>query len=119
MAALAGQESNGRYDAHNKSFGAYGKYQILPRNWPAWAAEAGLERTAAQTPDNQERVVKHKLMSYFHKYGSWREVAAAWYSGKAHRHNDYMPLRNGTGPSVGKYVDSVMARMQVQSQHAK
>lgn len=112
MSALGGQESNGNYEAHNSSFNAYGKYQILPRNWPQWAREAGLDADAPQTPRNQELVAKAKLLQYFDKYGTWREVAAAWYSGKAHRHADYTPLRNKSGPSVGKYVDSVIERMK-------
>ena len=37
MNAIGQVESGGRYDARNKSSGAYGKYQIMPSNWPAWA----------------------------------------------------------------------------------
>jgi hypothetical protein len=35
MNAIAKVESGGRYTAQNTSSGAYGKYQIMPSNWPA------------------------------------------------------------------------------------
>ena len=35
--ALGQVESGGSYTARNPSSGAYGKYQIMPSNWPAWA----------------------------------------------------------------------------------
>ena len=35
--ALGQVESGGSYTARNPTSGAYGKYQILPSNWPAWA----------------------------------------------------------------------------------
>lgn len=112
MVALGGQESNGRYNAHNDWFGASGKYQILPKNWPVWAKRAGLSAQAPQTPDNQERVTRHVLIGYYDGNGhDWRKVASLWYSGKSWRHNDYAPLKNKSGPSVGVYVDSVMQRM--------
>ena len=39
MNAIAKVESGGRYTAQNTSSGAYGKYQIMPSNWPAWARQ--------------------------------------------------------------------------------
>ena len=35
--ALGQVESGGNYYARNASSGAYGKYQIMPANWPSWA----------------------------------------------------------------------------------
>ena len=49
MRALAGQESGGSYEAVNRDSGAYGKYQIMPANWPSWSREAGLPANAPQT----------------------------------------------------------------------
>ncbi len=39
MWAMAGQESGWDYYARNASSGAFGKYQIMPFNWPVWADE--------------------------------------------------------------------------------
>ena len=40
MWAMAGQESGWDYYARNSASGAFGKYQIMPFNWPVWAAYA-------------------------------------------------------------------------------
>ena len=56
MNAIAKVESGGRYTAQNASSGAYGKYQIMPSNWPAWARQYLGNAHAAPTPANQERV---------------------------------------------------------------
>src|SRR5436190_14641132 len=53
MGGLAVIESGGRYDARNPSSGAYGKYQIMPFNWPAWSRRYLGVRGARQTPPNQ------------------------------------------------------------------
>ena len=37
MWAMAGQESGWDYFNRNRASGAYGKYQIMPMNWPSWA----------------------------------------------------------------------------------
>ena len=37
MAAVARVESGGNHKAVNRTSGAYGRYQILPSNWKAWA----------------------------------------------------------------------------------
>ena len=37
MNAVGQVESGGRYTARNPISGAYGKYQIMPSNWPSWA----------------------------------------------------------------------------------
>ena len=38
MYAMGQVESGGNYTARNPTSGAYGKYQIMPSNWPSWAA---------------------------------------------------------------------------------
>ena len=53
MRALGQVESSGRYDAVNAVSGAYGKYQIMPSNWPAWAsarAARTVRRAATSCP---------------------------------------------------------------------
>ena len=37
--ALGQVESGGKYNARNSYSGAYGKYQIMPSNWPGWAKQ--------------------------------------------------------------------------------
>ncbi|MGE3705129.1 MAG: transglycosylase SLT domain-containing protein [Vicinamibacterales bacterium] len=112
MAALAGQESGGSYSAENPHSGAYGKWQIMPSNWPAWSREAGLPAGAPQTPENQEKVVRYKLQQYYDKYGNWEDVAAVWYSGQPLGANADAPQTYGGGsyPSIREYVNSVIAR---------
>ena len=65
--AVGAQESGGDYGATNSRTKAFGKYQILPSNWPSWSREAGLPEGAEQTPENQEKVAKYKLGQYFDK----------------------------------------------------
>lgn len=115
--AIAGQESEGAggYEADNGDTKAYGKYQILPSNWPKWAAEAGLSADAPQTPENQEIVARFKLGQYYDKYGA-RGAAIAWYGGEgALNYSDEALNRkqgdNGEYPSINEYADEVLGRM--------
>ena len=50
MAAVGQVESGGRYTARNPNSGAYGKYQIMPSNWPSWAGRYLGNSSARQTP---------------------------------------------------------------------
>src|SRR5687767_10092115 len=54
LTGLACVESGGRYAAVNRRSGAYGKYQIMPRNWPRWADRYLGDRRAARTAYHQE-----------------------------------------------------------------
>lgn len=114
MAALSGQESGGSYTAENARTGAYGRFQIMPSNWPAWSQEAGLGPNAPQTPENQEKVARFKLQQYYDTFGNWRDVASAWYSGSPlGAYNQEQLTRkqgNGDEPSILEYVNSVMGR---------
>lgn len=113
--AIAGQESGGNYNAENGDTGAYGKYQIIPSNWPAWAEEAGIGADAPRTPENQEIVARFKLGQYYDKYGA-RGAAIAWYGGEgALNYSDEALNRkqgdNGEYPSINEYADEVLGRM--------
>lgn len=113
--AIAGQESGGNYNAENSDTGAYGKYQIMPSNWPAWAEEAGIGADAPRTPENQEIVARFKLGQYYDKYGA-RGAAIAWYGGEgALNYSDEALNRkqgdNGEYPSINEYADEVLGRM--------
>lgn len=83
LRALAAVESNGRYDAVNGTSGAYGRYQILPMNWPRWARRYLGDAAAPPTPDNQELVARAKVHSLHHWLGSWDLVAHWWLTGNA------------------------------------
>ena len=113
MDALSGQESGGDYTAENARSKAYGRFQILPSNWPSWSKEAGIGG-AEPTPQNQERVAQFKLQQYYDKFKNWEDVASAWYSGQPRSSFTPEELNRkqgaGDGPSIQEYIDSVMAR---------
>ena len=56
MYALGQAESHGDYAARNESSGAYGKYQIMPASWRAWAGRYLGDPNAKPSPANQEIV---------------------------------------------------------------
>ena len=101
MEALGSVESGGRYDARNPISGAYGKYQIMPSNWPAWAARYLDNRKAKPTPRNQDRVAAGRLTDLYRAYGSWQRTAYWWLTGKNG------PRRTWSSFAI-RYVDKVM-----------
>ena len=82
MGSLAQVESGGRYDARNPDSGAYGRYQIMPFNWPAWARRYLGRTKAPTTPLNQERVAAGRLTDLYLAYGAWDRTAYWWLTGK-------------------------------------
>lgn len=115
MAAIAGQESGGlgpreRYSAVN-AYGAVGKYQVLKSNVPEWSRAAlGHSITWQEfrdSPELQEKIVRHRLKKYFDSYGP-RGAASAWYSGNPSL--DQSTRAQSGGPSIKQYVDDVMNR---------
>lgn len=82
MAATAKVELGGDYTARNPVSGAYGKYQILPSNWPAWAAKYLGDASAKPTPQNQETVARGKFHDLYHWLGAWRQVSYWWLTGR-------------------------------------
>ena len=85
MWAMAGQESGWDYYARNSASGAFGKYQIMPFNWPVWAELYVGDRRADQTPFNQEKVAYGKLRDLYRWLGSWKRVAYWWLTGRTDR----------------------------------
>ena len=85
MWAMAGQESGWDYYARNGSSGAFGKYQIMPFNWPAWADKYLGDRHADQTPYNQEKVAYGKIRDLYTWLGSWKRVAYWWLTGSSEK----------------------------------
>jgi hypothetical protein len=106
MTGLACTESGGRFDAFNEKSGSYGKYQIMPRNWPAWAARYMHDRWAKPTPQNQEFVARERVLDLYEKRGSWRMVALWWLTGD----NESNETLWSNGAS--RYVEHVMAIAQ-------
>lgn len=103
MQALGRVESAGRYDAVNPVSGAYGKYQIMPFNWPVWAKTFLGDTKALQTPENQETVARGQLKVLYRWLGSWPRVAYWWLTGSSN------PAVDQWNPVARKYVDRVMA----------
>jgi hypothetical protein len=83
MRAIARVESGGNHRAVNKTSGAYGRYQIMPANWRAWARRYLGNANARPTAANQERVARAKMRSLYHWLGSWRRVSYWWLTGSS------------------------------------
>ena len=79
--ALGQVESGGSYTARNPSSGAYGKYQILPSNWPTWAKLYVGSSSASWTPLNQETVARGKVTALWNWLDTWPNVAHWWLTG--------------------------------------
>jgi hypothetical protein len=110
MRALGHVESGGRYDARNPDSGAYGKYQIMPANWRAWARQYLGDANARPTPQNQERVARAKIHALKHWLGQWHVVAHWWLTGSDSRNTD-------TWSTYSKrYVRKVMAAFEPDGQ---
>lgn len=114
MDALSGQESGGDWEAENDRTGAFGRWQILPSNWPAWAVAAGLPANAPQNAANQEAVARHRLGLYWQEMGNWADVAAAWYSGQRINPQTLDRLQGvppGSEPTIRQYINGVLGKL--------
>jgi hypothetical protein len=78
-------ESGGSYTAYNSTSGAYGKYQIIPSSWAAWAALYLGSSSAPKTPANQETVAHRKVTALYNWLDSWPVVAHWWLTGSSER----------------------------------
>jgi hypothetical protein len=109
--ALGQVESGGNYEARNTSSGAYGKYQIMPANWPVWAKIYIGSSTAPQTPSNQERVAHGKVTALYNWLDAWPTVAHWWLTGSSERNqalwSSYSRLYVGRIMTIYKAVSSV------------
>lgn len=116
MNAIGFQESSGNYNAVNEQTGALGKYQILPSNWNAWAAEAGIPGADWRDPQNQETVARNKMLQYYNQFGSWEAVAVAWFAGpgaaQEYLQNPEAVLnRSDGGLNVRQYIEKIREGM--------
>jgi hypothetical protein len=83
MQAVGQVESHGNHTARNIHSGAYGRYQIMPVNWRAWARRYLGNANARPTPANQERVARAKMASLYRWLGSWKRVSYWWLTGSS------------------------------------
>jgi hypothetical protein len=114
--ALGEVESGGNYYARNPYSGAYGKYQIMPSNWPGWAKLYVGNSAAPQTPANQERVAHGKVTALWNWLDTWQNVAHWWLTGSGERNQAYwstysksyvakvMKIYNATADTAGEAV---------------
>lgn len=110
--AIAQVESGGRYDAIGpataKGDRAYGKYQIMDFNIPAWSEEVlGYPVSVQQfleTPEIQDAIAHGKIAQYLQQYGNADDAAAVWFSGRPLAGNTSADV---TGTNVPEYVNRV------------
>jgi hypothetical protein len=100
MYAMGRVESGGDYYARNARSGAYGKYQIMPSSWRAWAGRYLGDPNARPTPANQEIVARAKFRALHRWLGSWRQVAHWWLTGSSRA--------TGWSTYATRYVNRVM-----------
>lgn len=100
MAVIGRVESGGDYYARNATSGAYGKYQIMPSSWRAWADRYLGDPNAKPTPANQELVAAAKFRALYNWLGSWRPVAHWWLTGSSQT--------SGWSYFASRYVNRVM-----------
>jgi hypothetical protein len=120
LQALAHVESGGRYRALNPTSGAYGKYQIMPSSWHAWARTYLGNANAPQTPRNQEIVAHGKVTNLFHRFAAWAVVAHWWLTGSTSTNpTTWSPYSRSYvarvlalfRAAVGHFVDDAVARI--------
>lgn len=102
MAALRDVESSGNYQAIGTQtpWGtAKGAYQYLDSTWDNYK---GYATAADAPPEIQDEKARLDMQRYYDEYGSWDDVAAAWYSG---------PGGNWQSGEVREYVSKVNSRL--------
>ena len=78
MARIRGVESSGNYSAVNSESGANGAYQFMDTTWNGYG---GYARAADAPPSVQDQRARELMQQYYHQFGNWDDVAAAWYAG--------------------------------------
>jgi hypothetical protein len=126
LGGVIGFESGGRHNAEHPGTGAYGYSQIMPGNWGAWSAEAGLGLGASMhLPENQRRVTEYKWAQYLNEYKDTRLAAAAWIGGpgaanrlrKGLLKGDYTDVNkvlgrfDANGTTIGQYMQKTQGSM--------
>lgn len=112
LKAVGNTESSGNYGVlgrpTRRGDRAYGKYQVMGANIPAWSKEVlGQQLTPEQflnNPEAQDAIARAKLGSYYNKTGNIEDAASMWFSGRPMRGNN---SRDILGTSVPEYVARV------------
>jgi len=90
---------------------AYGKYGVMGENIPSWTEKAlGRPLTAFEflhSPEAQEKVFENQMSSNLLKYGSAKDAASIWFSGRPYAEAARAGARDINMP-VSQYVNSVM-----------
>jgi Transglycosylase-like domain len=100
MQAVGRVESGGNYTARNRTSGAYGRYQIIPSSWRAWADRYLGSPNARPTRANQDTVAAAKMRALYNGLRSWRRVAYSWLTGSSRS--------SGWSYFATRYVNRVM-----------
>lgn len=111
MQAIGKFESGNNYGSIGPLTGgdhAYGAYQVMGNNIPAWSKEAlGYSVTPQQflnSPAIQDQVAHYKMGQYYDKYGNVNDVASMWFSGRPASGNN---SKDVLGTSVPQYIANV------------
>ncbi|MBW0001930.1 MAG: hypothetical protein JO216_00460 [Hyphomicrobiales bacterium] len=121
--AISSIESGGRHGALGPVTGsgdrAYGKYQVMGQNIPAWTKAAlGQEMSPAQflaDPAAQDAVFAHRFGQYVQRTGNPQDAASMWFTGRPLAQG--AKAKDGLGTSGQTYVDkfsAALARTQAQ-----
>lgn len=115
---IAKVESGGRYDALGPEIArkrgtdrAYGKYQVMGANIPAWTEQAlGRPLTPMEflrSPEAQEKVFENQMSRNLQKYGTLQDAASVWFSGRPLTQAQRAGAHD-TNLGVSDYVNRVM-----------
>jgi hypothetical protein len=124
--AISSIESGGRYAALGPTTAsgdrAYGKYQVMGANIPAWTKAAlGQELTPQQflgDPAAQDAVFAHRFGRYVQQTGNPQDAASMWFTGRPLAQG--ANAKDGLGTSGQDYVDKFSAALaQAQAQQAQ
>lgn len=129
-------ESSGDYYAVNKTSGAFGAYQHMPKYWDDRCQKyvdaggtlclfnehecphpPGQTFTYSWCPENQEKVTSFCMENLYKKYGNWEQVACEWNFGSGDINNENLPeetknylekLKDGFTSAVSVSVINIM-----------
>jgi len=91
---------------------AYGQYQVMGANIPAWTQEVLGHKLTPQeflnNPEAQDAVARAKLRSYLNTTGNVADASSMWFSGRPMRNNR---SRDIIGTSVPQYVHGILNLM--------
>lgn len=119
LQALAQRESGGEKDPYTavgtktkSGDRAYGKYQIMGNNIPAWTKQyLGKSMTVQQfvaNPQAQDQLMQKRALDLYKQYGSWANVASVHFSGKPADAPGVSGETDANGTSTSGYVQSVL-----------